>query len=69
MSTLREAAEAYLVMRRTLGFKLTGQARILREFIGYCEAHAVEHLTRPASPRPTTPGKPPPFPKTGKGLK
>jgi integrase len=32
-------------MRRTLGFKLTGQARILREFIGYCEAHAVEHLT------------------------
>jgi len=45
MSRLREAAEDYLMMRRTLGFKLTSWARHLRGFIDYCEAHHAERIT------------------------
>ena len=45
MSTLRTAAEQYLVMRRALGFKLTTQGRHLMSFIDYCEVHHADHLT------------------------
>jgi integrase len=45
MSRLREAAEDYLSMRRTLGFKLTTWARHLRGFIDYCEARHAERIT------------------------
>lgn len=45
MSTLRAAAEDYLAMRRSLGFKLTTQGRHLMRFIGYCEARGAEHVT------------------------
>jgi integrase len=45
MSTLRAAAEDYLTMRRSLGFKLTTQGRHLMRFIGYCEARGAEHIT------------------------
>jgi integrase/recombinase XerD len=45
MSTLRVAAEQYLAMRRTLGFKLDTQGRQLMSFIGYCEARGAERVT------------------------
>jgi integrase len=45
MSALRDAAEDYLVMRRTLGFKLTTWGRHLMSFIDYCEAHHTDHVT------------------------
>ena len=45
MSTLRAAAEQYLAMRRTLGFKLDTQGRQLMSFIGYCEARGAERIT------------------------
>lgn len=45
MSRLREAAEQYLTMRRTLGFKLTSWGRHLMGFIDYCEARHAEHIT------------------------
>jgi integrase/recombinase XerD len=45
MSTLRTAAEDYLLMRRSLGFKLTTWGRHLMSFIDYCEAHHADHLT------------------------
>jgi integrase/recombinase XerD len=45
MSELRAAAESYLAMRRTLGFKLTTQGRALMRFVDYCEAHHVDHIT------------------------
>jgi len=45
MSSLRDAAQGYLVMRRTLGFKLTTWSRHLMSFINYCEAHHAEHIT------------------------
>jgi transposase-like protein len=44
MSSLRDAAEDYLVMR-ALGFKLTTWGRHLMSFIDYCEAHHADHIT------------------------
>ena len=49
MSWLRTAAEDYLAMRRTLGFKLTSQGRLLLEFIDYCEQHQLEHVRTDAA--------------------
>ncbi len=45
MTGLREAAEEYLAMRRALGFKLVGEARLLMRLVDYCHAHESEHLT------------------------
>ena len=45
MSALREAATQYLAMRRTLGFKLSAQARILMGFVDYCEQHHLDSIT------------------------
>jgi integrase/recombinase XerD len=42
---LRAAAEEYLAMRRTLGFKLTTQGPHLMSFITFCEDRSAEHLT------------------------
>jgi len=44
MSRLRTAAEDYLAMRRTLGFKLTSQGRLLLEFVDYCEQHQLDQV-------------------------
>ncbi len=45
MSRLRDAAGQYLVMRRTLGFKLINWGRELMSFIDYCEANHADHIT------------------------
>ncbi len=45
MSALRARAEEYLVMRHSLGFKLTTQGRHLMSFIGFCEEHGAGHVT------------------------
>jgi integrase/recombinase XerD len=45
MTGLREAAENYLVMRRTLGFKLVGEGRLVMRLVDYCESRAADHLT------------------------
>lgn len=37
MSALRRAAEDYLAMRRSLGYKLERQGAMLMDFIGYLE--------------------------------
>ena len=49
MSALREAATQYLAMRRTLGFKLSAQARILMGFVDYCEQHDLDRITTQAA--------------------
>jgi integrase/recombinase XerD len=49
MSRLRTAAEDYLAMRRTLGFKLSSQGRLLLEFIDYCEQHLLNHVRTDAA--------------------
>jgi integrase/recombinase XerD len=51
MSRLRTAAQDYLAMRRTLGFKLTSQGRLLLEFIDYCERHQLDHVDADAALR------------------
>jgi integrase/recombinase XerD len=45
MTGLRGAAEDYLAMRRTLGFKLSTQGRHLMSFIDYCESAGADHIT------------------------
>ncbi len=49
MSRLRTAAQDYLTMRRTLGFKLTSQGRLLLEFIDYCDQHQLDHVRTDAA--------------------
>jgi integrase/recombinase XerD len=45
VSELRRAAEDYLTIRRGLGFKLTRQGELLRDFVGWCERSGVEVIT------------------------
>ena len=45
MNTLREAAEAYLQLRRALGFKLTQSARWLQDFVAFMEQRQAAVIT------------------------
>ena len=45
MTGLRQAAEAYLTMRRALGFKLSTQGVQLMSFIDYCESAGADKIT------------------------
>lgn len=45
MNALRETVEDYLAMRRGLGFKLEGLAKLLHSFVTFCEDHDVDHVT------------------------
>ena len=45
MSTLREAVQHYLALRRSLGFKLISVARILKSFVAFAEGEAASHVT------------------------
>ena len=45
MSTLREAMEQYLSLRRSLGFKLIKVESILRSFVAFAEKKAASHIT------------------------
>jgi integrase len=49
MSSLRTAAEDYLVMRRALGFKLGMQGRLLMQFVDYLEGCGLETVTTEAA--------------------
>jgi integrase len=63
MSTLREASEQYLQLRRKLGYQLRGVARLLRSFVTYAEREGAAHVTtdlalrwaqQPAGAQPAT---------------
>jgi integrase/recombinase XerD len=45
VSALRARAEEYLVMRHSLGFKLTTQGRHLMSFVRFCEERSADHVT------------------------
>ncbi len=45
MSSLREAAEEYLALRRALGFKLGQQGRMLLQFVAFLEQHDTAVIT------------------------
>ena len=45
MSTLREAAEDYLAIRRSLGFKLVAEGYLLASFVSYAERAGARQLT------------------------
>lgn len=45
MTALHAAAQEYLVLRRSLGFKLERHARLLADFIDYCETAGATTVT------------------------
>jgi integrase/recombinase XerD len=45
VSSLREAAEEYLALRRALGFKLGQQGRMLLQFVAFLEQHGATVIT------------------------
>lgn len=45
MNELRDALEEYLAIRRSLGFKLHTDARILRTFVVFAERDGSDHIT------------------------
>jgi hypothetical protein len=45
MNTLREAAENYLTLRRSLGFQLATPGRQVRQFAGHLDALGATHVT------------------------
>lgn len=49
VSAIRHHAEAYLAMRRALGFKLTTFGERLLSFVGYLEQRGTSHITTDAA--------------------
>jgi len=45
MTALSGALEDYLVLRRSMGFKLERAEKLLRQFVAYCETVDAEVLT------------------------
>jgi integrase/recombinase XerD len=45
MKPLRQALTDYLALRRTMGYKLTNQERLLRQFLDYLEAQGEERIS------------------------
>jgi integrase/recombinase XerD len=45
MTTLREMVDRYLALRRGLGYKLKIEGRMLGQFVGFCDARGLEHVT------------------------
>lgn len=45
MNTLRQAAQEYLAMRRSLGFKLQRAGPALLDFVGFLEQHRAPYIT------------------------
>lgn len=45
MSALRDRLDEYLSVRRSLGFKLVDEARLLSQFVAYLEEHQVLTVT------------------------
>jgi integrase/recombinase XerD len=49
MTAIRAAAEDYLAIRRSLGFKLGTQGRVLMDFIAYLEREGMDTVTTEAA--------------------
>ena len=49
MSTLAEAVEDYLAMRRSVGYALRQEGRLLADFVGYCQRRGITRVTTEAA--------------------
>jgi integrase/recombinase XerD len=58
MNEIREAAEMYLQIRRSLGFKMKTEEKLLSKFISFLEQQGVTHITSPLAIRWATQCKP-----------
>ncbi|MGH2603864.1 MAG: tyrosine-type recombinase/integrase [Dehalococcoidia bacterium] len=45
MTTLRQAVQDYVALRRSLGFKLTRVDRLLEDFVGFLAQHDADYIT------------------------
>ena len=45
MSTLREALQEYLGLRRNLGYKMHDEGRLLPRFVAFLEERQAQHIT------------------------
>jgi integrase len=45
MTALRQALTAYLDLRRAMGFSLERDEKLIRQYLGYLEAHGAERVT------------------------
>lgn len=45
MTTLREDVDRYLALRRSLGYKLKIEGRMLGQFLAFCDARELDHVT------------------------
>ncbi|GAA1013185.1 integrase [Acrocarpospora pleiomorpha] len=45
MTTLREAVDRYLAIRRSLGYKLKVEGRMLGQFVAFCDTRGLDHVT------------------------
>ncbi|WP_433516552.1 tyrosine-type recombinase/integrase [Nonomuraea sp. CA-143628] len=45
MTTLREAVDRYLAIRRSLGYKLKVEGRMLGQFAAFCDTRGLDHVT------------------------
>lgn len=50
MNTLREALRDYLQLRRALGYKLTGDGKLLAQFLSYLEEQEANTVTTERAP-------------------
>ena len=45
MSSLRDALQGYLGLRRSLGYKMQDEARLLPRFVAFLDDHSATHVT------------------------
>lgn len=65
MSAIRQHAEAYLAMRRRLGFKLATFGQRLLSFVGYLEQAGISRITTDAALAGRPPRRAAPTRRTG----
>ena len=46
MKTLRESVSDYLMMRRSMGYKVEGLTKLLTSFVAHCEARGVQRVQK-----------------------
>jgi len=49
MSVLARSAQDYLQMRRSVGYVLRQEGRMLADFVGYCESRGITRVTTAAA--------------------
>ncbi len=52
MSSLQDALQGYLGLRRSLGYKMQDEGRLLPRFVAFLDGHSAPHVTVRLSDNP-----------------